>query len=92
MACGDGRHTHVCVCARSRSISCPCALQVYLDTRSDATLLAAAIAGIDVMYLGGLWYVTGDLAAPAAAALAVNWVEYGNLHARLGGTPANAKE
>ncbi|KAG1670993.1 hypothetical protein FOA52_014383 [Chlamydomonas sp. UWO 241] len=66
--------------------------QVYLDTRSDATILAAGLAAVDVMYLGGLWYATGNLAAPAAAALAVNWVEYGNLHARIGGTPANAKE
>ncbi len=32
------------------------------------------------MFLGGLWYLSGNLAAPAVAALATNSVDYFHLH------------
>lgn len=57
-----------------------CVAQVYLDMRSDAALLAGAITFMDIMYFGGLWYLTGNLAAPAVAALAANWVDYFHYH------------
>jgi len=64
--------------------------QVYLEVRSDASLLAAALAVTDVAYLGTLWYACGDLSASAAAALLVNWVDYAHLHDAVAAVPADA--
>jgi len=66
--------------AERAALAFKCVSQAYLETRSDASLVAGAISFLDVMYLGALWYLTGDLAAPAVAALAANWVDYHNLH------------
>lgn len=57
-----------------------CVAQVWLETRSDASLLAAVLVFADVMYLGGLWYFTGNLAAPVVAALTSSYVDYHYLH------------
>ncbi|KAG2439670.1 hypothetical protein HYH02_010552 [Chlamydomonas schloesseri] len=52
----------------------------WLQTRGEAALLAGAITAADVLAQGGLWYGTGNLAAPAIAALAVNGVDYWHMH------------
>ena len=54
--------------------------QVYIETRSGLAFCAGAISFSDVIYLGGLWYVSGNLAAPVVAALAANWVDFNYLH------------
>lgn len=55
--------------------------QVYLDTRGDAALLAGAFTFLEVLFLGGLWYLAGmNVAAPAAAAMAIASVDYWHLH------------
>lgn len=63
------------------SLAFKCVAQVYLETRSDASLLAGAITFMDVLFLGALWYSAGmSMAAPAVAALAMNSVDYYYLH------------
>ncbi|KAG2497688.1 hypothetical protein HYH03_004425 [Edaphochlamys debaryana] len=52
----------------------------WLQTKSEASLLAGGITGMDVLLLGCLWAATGNLAAPAIAALAVNGVDMWQLH------------
>ncbi|KXZ44641.1 hypothetical protein GPECTOR_64g135 [Gonium pectorale] len=54
--------------------------QAWLQTRGEASLLAGAITAADVLALGCLWYATGNLAAPAVAALALNAVDTWQLH------------
>ncbi len=54
--------------------------QAWLQTKDEASLLAGVITAVDVLALGGLWYGTGNLAAPVLAALAINAVDYWHLH------------
>lgn len=54
--------------------------EAWLDARNDAALAAMGLCALDVMAMGALWYGTGDLAAPAAAALALNGIDAWHLH------------
>ncbi len=54
--------------------------QAWLGARNDASLAAMGVAAVDILALGGLWYATGDLAAPAAAAVALNGVDAWHIH------------
>ncbi len=54
--------------------------EAWMDARNDASSLAMCMCAVDVFALGALWYVTGDLAAPAAAALAINAVDAIQMH------------
>lgn len=56
-----------------------------------ATRFAAALGALEVIYLGGLWQQTGDLAAPMAAALVAAAVDFSHMRrlaapAKPGGT------
>lgn len=57
--------------------------QAWLQTKGEASLLAGIITALDVLALGTLWYSTGNLAAPAIAALAINGVDYWHLHSTV---------
>lgn len=39
-------------------------------------MVVAAVQVLDFLYLGALWYVTGDMTAPCVAALLSNAVDY----------------
>lgn len=54
-----------------------------MQTKADASLLAGLLAALDVAALGLLWYGTGNLAAPALAALALNGVDFWHLHGEV---------
>lgn len=54
--------------------------QAWMDTRNDASVMSGLISAMDVMCLGGIWYASGNLVAPAVAALAINAVDYFNTH------------
>jgi hypothetical protein len=60
-----------------------CVSQAWLETKGEASLLTGVITAVDVLLLGVLWHCTGDLAAPAVAALALNWVDYSEMHAAV---------
>ncbi|GBF97227.1 hypothetical protein Rsub_10088 [Raphidocelis subcapitata] len=53
----------------------------WMEASEDASALAGAVTFVDVVMVSAIWYATGDLAAPAAAALAVAAVDYHHLHA-----------
>eukprot|EP00955_Chlamydomonas_euryale_P043290 352550-Chlamydomonas_euryale.AAC.9 len=53
---------------------------VYLESRNQASALARTVSFCDVFLQGLLWYATGNLAAPAIVALAVNYVDYFHMH------------
>mmetsp|Transcript_8382 Transcript_8382/g.22378 ORF Transcript_8382/g.22378 Transcript_8382/m.22378 type:complete len:422 (+) Transcript_8382:46-1311(+) len=55
--------------------------QAWFEMRAEACVAAASVCALDVMALGGMWYGTHSLLAPAAAALAINSVDYFNFHA-----------
>ncbi len=57
--------------------------QAWMQTKADASLLAGLLAALDVAALGLLWYGTGNLAAPALAALALNGVDFWHLHGEV---------
>ncbi|GLC38981.1 hypothetical protein PLESTB_001781700 [Pleodorina starrii] len=57
--------------------------QAWLQTKGEASLLAGVITALDVLALGALWHGTGNLAAPALAALAINAVDYWHLHSAV---------
>ncbi|KAF5829501.1 hypothetical protein DUNSADRAFT_15985, partial [Dunaliella salina] len=54
--------------------------QAWFEMRAEACVAAAGVCALDVMALGGMWYGTHSLLAPAAAALAINSVDYFNFH------------
>lgn len=53
----------------------------WMEAQEDASSLCGAVSFLDVLSLSAIWYATGDLAAPAVAALAVAAVDYHHLHA-----------
>lgn len=57
--------------------------QAWLQTKGEASLLTGVMTAVDILLLGVLWRTTGDLAAPAVAALAINWVDFRALHAAV---------
>jgi hypothetical protein len=48
----------------------------WLANREDASTLAAAMAFMDVVYAGTLWYGTGDLTTAAVALMLAYGVDY----------------
>ncbi|KAI8464600.1 MAG: hypothetical protein J3K34DRAFT_524892 [Monoraphidium minutum] len=52
----------------------------WMEMREDASSLAGSVAFLDVISISAIWYMTGDLAAAATAALAVAGVDYYHLH------------
>jgi hypothetical protein len=56
---------------------------MWLAKRQVAARFAGAISSFEVFYLGLLWLETGDLAAPLAAALAINAVDFINITDRI---------
>lgn len=73
--------------AEHAALAFRCVSQVYLETRGDAALLAGAFTFLEVLFLGGLWYLAGmNVAAPAAAAMAIASVDYYHLHQAVEGS------
>ncbi|GFR40409.1 hypothetical protein Agub_g962 [Astrephomene gubernaculifera] len=66
--------------------------QAWLQTRGEASLLAGLLSAVDVLLLGALWHGTGNLAAPAVAALALNAVDYWQLHSSVLGREAKVAQ
>lgn len=47
----------------------PCCRDTSLSARQVATRASGLIGAAEIFYLGALWQLTGDLAAPMVAAL-----------------------
>eukprot|EP00798_Chlamydomonas_sp_ICE-L_P016721 gene16721-22988_t len=67
--------------AKSDASAFKAVAQAFLETKKEVAMLGSAFTALDVFALEACGeYATGNLAAPAAFALATNWVEYYSLH------------